>query len=331
MTTATLSGGGGWVGNNNNNNNNHRAGHQPHIVYDQPATASHPYAIRNPEVSQAFYGELHGKPNYFVLCSPGPFHLNVQIATPLIPNASEDWVVHIRSPQGYLVKTLNGSKYGRWTLFHESFANDTYRQGPSYDNARAPAGDYLIEVSNPGTQNLGKYVLAVGVLEQFSPDDIARAIQTVDRLKTEYWQPGPTRWASPTLLGRGGPVLPRTHDTLHANKAVNGLLAGQSAATAGPLVVLPPGAFAPGAPVIATVAQPATAVLATNTAPFPWGAFFFTLLVILTLVGLAWYYFFATKQNFYHSAVTGDDSYYWDHLHHPKTPTTLHLMPDESI
>jgi hypothetical protein len=267
--------------------NTHRAGHQPRIVYDQDHSCGNPVAIHNPEVSQAFYGELHGKPDFYVMCSPGPFHLNVQISTPLEPNASEGWTVQIRSPQGHLIKVLRGATYGKWTLFHETFANDTYRQGPSFDNARAPAGDYLIEVSNPATQDRGKYVLATGVLEQFSASDMAAAMNTVARLKAEYWQPGPTRWASPNIPRRGGPVMPRTNDTSSVNKAINGMLAGQSAATAGPLVVLPPGSFS-----IATGNSGDAAATCALTgkcgAPFPWGAFFFTILVLLAVFALAW-------------------------------------------
>ena len=40
--------------------------HQPRLVIGDNATMGNPIVILNPEVSQAFYGELQGLPNYYI-------------------------------------------------------------------------------------------------------------------------------------------------------------------------------------------------------------------------------------------------------------------------
>jgi hypothetical protein len=43
--------------------------HQPRIEFGQPHPKSNPVIVSNPEISQAFYGDLQGQPDYYQITS----------------------------------------------------------------------------------------------------------------------------------------------------------------------------------------------------------------------------------------------------------------------
>lgn len=247
-----------------------RAGHQPRIVYDCFATCSQPVPVRDPESSQAFYGELHDRPDYYVISQRAPFHFTLGIATPFSSDASQNFRVEIRSADGKLVHALDGSRYAHWRAFYEEFAGDTYYQGPSWDLPRAAAGDYLIEVSNGSTSNKGKYVLMVGLNERMNPDEMAQALATVNRLKQEYWVSGPTKFALGSAMKT--PVIPRTV----ARNDNNIKLAGNRLAGA------------PAPPVMVWYARPRDGS-GTSAAGSSWASLWLFLLLLLLAIALAWW------------------------------------------
>ncbi|MEA1963901.1 MAG: hypothetical protein U9O41_02090 [Candidatus Aerophobetes bacterium] len=63
--------------------------HQPRIVSGELTQ------IENPEVSQAFYGELQGKPGYFQITSGERFRLYVGILVPDLEGIGKDVSVEI--------------------------------------------------------------------------------------------------------------------------------------------------------------------------------------------------------------------------------------------
>jgi predicted membrane protein len=43
--------------------------HQPRIEFDQSHPETNPVVVSNPEISQAFYGDLQGQPDYYQITS----------------------------------------------------------------------------------------------------------------------------------------------------------------------------------------------------------------------------------------------------------------------
>ena len=102
--------------------------HQPRIV------KSNFVIINNPEVSQAFYGELKGTSTEFQIVSEKDFVLYTGILVPDIPNVKKDISVNIYMIDGTnkeLVATLDGGKFD-WAPYYEGFAKDNYFWGPEF-------------------------------------------------------------------------------------------------------------------------------------------------------------------------------------------------------
>ncbi|HIH63988.1 MAG TPA: hypothetical protein HA285_00015 [Methanothermobacter thermautotrophicus] len=149
--------------------------HQPRLVSDDEVT------VKNPEVSQAFYGKLAGKPVYFRVDSGSPFKLYVNILVPLSPDAEAVSVDIIRD--GKVIGTLDGN-LSSWSPYFEEFGGDSYFKGPEF-NRTVGAGTYYLRVSNQN--NRGSYVLAVGEEESFPPDEALNAIFLLPILKSEVF------------------------------------------------------------------------------------------------------------------------------------------------
>jgi len=154
--------------------------------------------INNPEVSQAFYGELKGSPAEFTLNSQKPFKLYNGLLLPDIPNIKKDIsaeIFRVKDGKTESIAVLDGSHF-TWTPYFEEFAGDNYFWGPEYkavDSVRGkeligrlvPAGDYRIRVFSPS--NIGKYTLVTGFLEVFPFAEIVNATIVVPRLKAQFF------------------------------------------------------------------------------------------------------------------------------------------------
>ena len=155
--------------------------HQPRIV-----EGGSPVEIANPEVSQAFYGELKGAPQEFGITMDRDFRLYVGLLVPDVPGAIKAMsaeVVRVRSAGDQSVALLDGAKY-TWTQYYEAFAQDHYFWGPEFsapDSKKGvalkgriePAGMYTVTVFNG--RNLGKYTLVVGDEESFPLKEMIHA------------------------------------------------------------------------------------------------------------------------------------------------------------
>ncbi len=154
------------------------------FFYASPALAHAPRLLTNdgsvieisqPDVSQAFYGELKNGPAFFSLHLDTPQELYVSILVPSSPGVKTDKSVQIKYDNGgkdELFKELNGKIFS-WTPFFEPFAGDNYLQGPEVKQMAA-AGDYFITVHSP--DYTGKYVLVVGQKESFT---VTEAVNTI--------------------------------------------------------------------------------------------------------------------------------------------------------
>lgn len=168
--------------------------HQLRIVMDIfNNSISQPIVISNPEVSQAFYGNLTGKPAFYALSADSGFLLYLNILSPDINNSRKDFsaVIYKFTPgeipgvdNGTLVSVLNGTSF-EWAKFYEEFAGDSYWSGPSYENPEE-AGMYIIKIYNPG--NSGRYSLSVGKNEVFGFRDSLDSFFLLPKIKVRFFE-----------------------------------------------------------------------------------------------------------------------------------------------
>lgn len=155
--------------------------HQPRIVSEDVTI------IRNPEISQAFYGELKGQHDHYNIIEEEGFDLYVSILVPDLPGIGKDVSVAIEpidEIENNFIYFLNGTDF-QWERYYEEFGGDYYYQGPDI-KAKVGPGGYDIHVMS--TDNLGKYVLVVGQIESFPIDEFINTIITLPELKQEFFE-----------------------------------------------------------------------------------------------------------------------------------------------
>lgn len=156
--------------------------HLPRLVSEN--SLENPIVVTDPEISQAFYGRLTGKPDYFKIQSPQLFKLYVNILVPEVMGARIDFVADIFRDQVQIM-TL---KDAGWTHFYEHFAGDNYIRGPEFEQW-VDSGTYVIKISNE--DNLGAYILAIGKKEWFTPSEIINLYHVLPYIKEEFFQKSP--------------------------------------------------------------------------------------------------------------------------------------------
>ncbi len=156
--------------------------HQPRIAFETESTSDNPIIIQNPEVSQAFYGELRGAPDYYQVTSGKDFTLYVELTIPDIPKQRADFLADIYQ-DGRLFTKINSAGF-EWVKFHDDFTGDDYLRGPSFEQS-VPAGTYLIKVYN--SDAIGKYSLIVGKVESFSMRERINAIFILPEIKSGFF------------------------------------------------------------------------------------------------------------------------------------------------
>ena len=158
--------------------------HQPRLETGINSSINNPIVIQNPEISQAFYGNLNGQPDYYKITSNKPFKLYINLLVPQSPGISGDFVsAQITDSSGKTVAMLDGAK-SNWTTMFEEFGGDYYLQGPEFSQNVA-AGTYYIKIFN--ANNTGKYSMAVGDIESFPADESLKAIITIPILKEQIF------------------------------------------------------------------------------------------------------------------------------------------------
>ncbi|MCG3769221.1 MAG: hypothetical protein JW384_00342 [Nitrosomonadaceae bacterium] len=153
--------------------------HQPAYIDTQTAVS-----IPDADTSRAYYGELTGTPAMYTISSDKDFSLYLNILSPYLPGAKQDFSVTVTNATGTTIATLN-APVTAWQEWYEEFAGDTYWKGPEFKQP-VPAGTYTISVSNPG--NTGKYVLAPGEAEVFSVKGTPSTIQEIYLVKTYFFE-----------------------------------------------------------------------------------------------------------------------------------------------
>ena len=158
--------------------------HQPRLEVGVNSSLSNPIVVQNPEISQAFYGNLKGQPDYYKITSNKTFELFVNILVPQSPGISSDFMsAQVTDSSGKTLALLGGNN-SDWMPMFEEFGGDYYLQGPTFDQ-NVSAGTYYIKVFN--ANNTGKYSLAIGDIETFPPDESIKALINIPILKEQIF------------------------------------------------------------------------------------------------------------------------------------------------
>lgn len=157
--------------------------HQPRLVWETNTSKENPIVIETPEISQAFYGELKGEHDFYVINADEPFSLYLNVLIPEIDEVSADISVKV-TKGNEVVYYLDGID-AEWTSFYEEFAGDNYLKGPEA-RLDAAKGTYDVEVIS--LDNEGKYVLAVGEEERFGLPSICKTLVSLPKLKSGFFE-----------------------------------------------------------------------------------------------------------------------------------------------
>lgn len=164
--------------------------HEPRYVKDNQLVI-----IKNPDISQAFYGELKGRAAYYLIDLKKAQDLYFRILMPALPEIKKDKTVTVEyapelgRPAVSFAKIEPGSAV--WQNFYEAYGGDNYLEGPEVKKM-GEAGYYIIKITSP--DNTGKYVLVVGEKEEFPPLEMARALITIPQLKKNFFQEPLSQW-----------------------------------------------------------------------------------------------------------------------------------------
>ena len=165
--------------------------HQPILNSDGEMSSNKPYVIENPEISKAIYSTLKGADHYYMISSNKPFNFYAGLTVPKIDDCDDflRFSFAVLDSDFHIIKEFDGQKY-QWWEWYEPYGKKWYWVGPEYGKDFKSlnvfdAGTYYIKVFNKG--NIGKYVLAVGDIEKFTPIVIAKAIITVPKINKKFW------------------------------------------------------------------------------------------------------------------------------------------------
>jgi hypothetical protein len=158
--------------------------HQPRLEVGINSSFNNPIVVSNPEISQAFYGNLNGQPDYYKITSNKSFDLYVNLLVPQSPGINPDFVsTQIIDSSGNTIGLLIG-KNSTWTPWFEDFGGDYYLQGPTF-NQTVPGGTYTVKIFN--ANNTGKYAVAIGSIETFPPLESLNALYLITILKEQIF------------------------------------------------------------------------------------------------------------------------------------------------
>ena len=146
--------------------------HQPKLI-THSSSFDKPHEVIFPEISKAYYGQLTGEPDYFVIKSEKDFLFYTSILSPKTSDTYKWLSLEVQDGNGDILYKADGSKFN-WTPWYEPYARDWYWKGPEIGintgkefqtSFPISAGTYYIKVFND--DNLGHYSLAVGEAEFF--------------------------------------------------------------------------------------------------------------------------------------------------------------------
>jgi hypothetical protein len=165
--------------------------HQPVLAPLGDHGSQSPIAVKDPEVSKAYFGQLTGKSAYYRIVSAEPFRFYAGITAPKIDNCplTTRFSFDVLDGDMKLVAAADGESFAWWP-WYENFGKKWYWVGPEigakFKSTRTlPAGTYTIRVFN--AENSGRYVLAVGDEESFPLDVIVKTMLILPGINRDFW------------------------------------------------------------------------------------------------------------------------------------------------
>jgi len=165
--------------------------HQPILNTGKEMSKSNPYLIEDPEISKAIYSTLSGTNHFYKISSKTSFNFYVGLTVPKIDDCFDfqRFSFTVLDQDFHTIQEFDGQNF-KWWEWYEPYGKKWYWVGPEYGkNFKSTntynAGTYYIKVFNK--DNIGKYVLAVGDIEKFTPIVIAKTIVTLPRINKQFW------------------------------------------------------------------------------------------------------------------------------------------------
>ena len=165
--------------------------HQPILNSDGEMSPNKPYIIENPEISKAIYSTLEGTDHYYMISSDKPFNFYAGLTVPKIDNCDDflRFSFAVLDNDFHIIQEFDGQKF-QWWEWYEPYGKKWYWVGPEYgkdfkSSNLFDAGTYYIKVYNK--DNIGKYVLAIGDIEKFTPVVIAKTLVALPKINKKFW------------------------------------------------------------------------------------------------------------------------------------------------
>ncbi len=165
--------------------------HQPVVSDGKEYPVEAPFEIEEPEISKAFYAELNGEPHYYRIVSDVPFRFYAGVTVPKIDGCplAQRFSFDVLDDKLEPIVAADGEKF-EWWPWYENFGKKWYWVGPEVgaefkSDREFAAGKYFIRVFNAA--NEGRYVLAVGDIESFTPDVVAKTMIVIPGINRDFW------------------------------------------------------------------------------------------------------------------------------------------------
>lgn len=165
--------------------------HQPVTVPEAHHSLEAPFEVPEPEISKAFFGKLGGQPEYYRIVSTTAFRFYAGITVPRIEGCplEQRFSFDVLDANLDSIVAADGERFDWWP-WYERFGQKWYWVGPEigahFKSDRVfAAGTYYIRVFN--ADNTGRYVLAVGHIESFPLDVIARTLLMMPGINRDFW------------------------------------------------------------------------------------------------------------------------------------------------
>jgi hypothetical protein len=168
--------------------------HQPRLTMDLAIhDENSSLLVKDPQVSQAFYGELDGQPDYYRIVLGRPAQIYFGITAPDMPGQQTDFSVELYDHKDTAITQvflLDGAAF-QWKQFYEPFGGDWYLQGPAATENLTNV-TYYVKVSSPSNQ--GRYALAIGDEEAFPLGEVINAYLLLPVIKQQFFEKPVAFW-----------------------------------------------------------------------------------------------------------------------------------------
>ena len=157
-------------------------------------TKTDPFRIEKPEHSKAIFAVLTGQSHYYRIQSDVPFKFYAGITAPKLENCglNQTFSFEVLDESFKLIEHKSGDNFD-WTPWYEKWGKKWYWIGPEVGkkflaDRTYQAGTYYIRVFNQ--TNNGKYVLAVGDVEEFGIRDVISLPNKIRKINSIFWDEG---------------------------------------------------------------------------------------------------------------------------------------------